>query len=369
MKIGNREIGPGQPVFVVAESGLNHNGDLRTALEMVHVAEAAGADAFKVQCFSADCQAVPGAASWQGEDQHAMFKRYEPTREFIEAIAEECKVVGITFFGTPDCLEHARWLLDAGSPCFKVGSDDLTNTPLIKALAEFGLPLILSTGMGGNADVIEASRVLFAEQRRQQWPEWHAAGCPPHDTQRFQRRESGLDWVFLHCVSSYPTPPNRANIRRGFEMVREPYDSAPTTWGYSDHTDGPVAAPLAVALGACLIEKHLTLDRSLPGPDHAFSADPAIFTEMVRRIREAEVMLGDGSLEPSDEEKALRPVARRSIVAREPMACGQFVTQEGLTYKRPGTGLMPYEQDKLIGKALLRDVAKDEQIRLEDVAC
>ena len=346
MKIGGREVGPGHPCWIVAESGLNQNGDLATALEMVHAAKAAGADAFKVQCFSADCQAVVGAASWQGEDQHAMFKRYEPPREAIQAIADECRHVGLIFFGTPDCLEHARWLVDAGAPCLKVGSDDLTHTPLIRDLAGFGLPLILSTGMADPSVDVERALTIVADVVRARGDHWP-------------------DFVMLlHCVALYPTPTERANLRR---ILNDDGEIPRHAVGYSDHTDGAAAAPLAVALGACLIEKHFTLGRSMPGPDHTFSADPVIFAEMVRRIREAEMLLGTGDSELSDAEKAMRPIARRSIVSLIDQPAGTLVHPSNLAYKRPGTGLMPHEQDRIIGKRLLRDVRKDEQILMGDV--
>ena len=280
VNLGDRSVGDGMPCLLVAELGINHGGSVETALEMVRAAAKAGADACKVQAFTAESFCTD-AAVWKGERQIDMFKRYELGTSDLSEVARECRKLGLLFFGTPDSPQQAGALIALGAPCLKIGSDDLIHLPLLRALALLGVPLILSTGM---ADFFEIRDAMDAT--------------------------SGTSRILLHCVSSYPTPPQEANILR---MMKLRGLSGLT--GYSDHTDGVEAAVGAVWLGACVVEKHFTLDRKADGPDHAFSADPPQFMEMVRRIRMAEVMRGDGGLSPAPSEQAMRVTARRSIVA------------------------------------------------------
>jgi N,N'-diacetyllegionaminate synthase len=331
VSIGNRLVGPGQPCLVVAEVGLNHGGSIDTALEMVRAAAEAGADCIKVQAFTAT-EFCTAKATYQGERQIDLFRRYELGAVAFSAIAEECGKLGVMFLGTPDSMDQAKLLVSLGAPAIKVGSDDLVHIPLLRQLATFGLPMILSTGM---ATMTEIARALEAA--------------------------SSVPVILLHCVSSYPTLPGQANIRRMISLGRH-YRIV----GYSDHTDGIEAAVGAVWAGACLIEKHFTLDRSAKGPDHAFSADPGQWSEMVRRIRMAEVMRGTGEIDPSSLEEPMRATARRSIVAARKICPGTEITPAMLAYKRPGTGLPPIYADMIIGKRARRTLSQDDQFKEGD---
>jgi sialic acid synthase SpsE len=331
LALGDRAIGLGQPTLLVAEIGINHGGSIDTALEMVRAAAASGAEAVKIQAFTASSFATE-AATYKGERQIDMFRRAELNAVAFSAIADECRAHGLIFFGTPDSIAHARVLVALGAPCIKVGSDDLVHTPLLRDLATFGLPMILSTGMANRGEITDALDAI-----------------------------RGVPVVLLHCVSSYPTAPTDANLLR-MASLRAPNRLV----GYSDHTDGVDAAVGAVWLGACLIEKHFTLDRSAEGPDHHFSADPQQFTEMACRIRLAEAMMGSGTVTPSPAEWGMRTTARRSIVAAMDLTEGTQITADVLAYKRPGNGLPPRVADEMIGKHLSRAVAADEQFRKGD---
>lgn len=327
MKIGNRKIGRNRPVFVVAEAGINHDGSVEKALEMVHAAQESGADAFKVQAFAAD-HFVTARATWKGESQAEMFRRYELKRDDFARIAEECRKVGLVFFGTPDCMEHARWLVEAGAEAIKVGSDDLTNTPLIRDLAAFGLPMILSTGMGTLTEVDDAINAASSE-------------C-----------------AVLYCCSIYPAPLDALRLRAWLPVLQDKL----VTIGFSDHTEGATAAAVSVALGARIIEKHFTLDSAMPGPDHRWSADPKALAEYVRAIRNTETACTEYAMPP--EEVAMRVTARRSIVAAHALPAGHVLTADDIAFKRPGDGLAPDRAGLVIGRKLLQPLAEDEQIRM-----
>jgi len=336
--LGDRIVGPGNPCLLVAELGINHGGSIDTALRMVRAAASSGADAVKVQSFSADSFCTE-AATYQGERQIDLFRRHELATHSIKMIARECRAHGVMFFGTPDSKWRAELLLECDSPCLKVGSDDLVHLPLLRELASLGVPLILSTGMADADEILDALDAT-----------------------------TGAKVLLMHCVSEYPTPPSRANLRRIFELKKLKLDC---NVGYSDHTDGIEAAIGAVWLGACMIEKHFTLDRSAKGPDHSFSADPEQFSEMAARIRQAERMMGcglgpalDGA--PSQAELEMRVLARRSVVAGRALDVGTRIESGMLAFKRPGDGLPPRWADDIVGKCLTRAVAADEQLHEGD---
>jgi N,N'-diacetyllegionaminate synthase len=334
LRIGTRLVGANSPTFIVAELGINHDGSESKAIALVDAAASAGADAVKIQLYKTN-EFCSEKALYRGEKQCDLFSRYELGADAVAIIASRCKEKGVLFFGTPADQESAQTLLGLGAQCLKVGSDDIVHTPLISWLSTTGVPLLLSTGMSEAWEISEAVRLAGAGKRH--FP------------------------VLFHCVSLYPTPIRYANLNRIRHLGRfSPFI------GYSDHTDGWAASVGAVCMGAMAIEKHFTLDRSLPGPDHAFSADPVQFTEMVRRIREAEVMMGTGEIEPSDEEKAMRVVARRSIVAAREIMEGERITAPMLAYKRPGDGLMPGRYQEIIGKTARRSLKPDEQFREGD---
>ncbi len=324
IQIGDRRVGLGEPCWIVAELGLNHCGSLSLAYQMVRAAKQAGADAVKVQCFSAACFAT-ARATWQGESQAEMFRRYELPREAFAAIAEECRRLGLVFFGTPDCPEHAEWLIEAGAQVLKVGSDDLTNTPLLRRLAQYGKPMILSTGMAENGDVEAALSAV-----------------------------RDVPVAVLYCCSVYPAALSQLRLRQVGRLG-----------GFSDHTVGSTAAAVAVALGATIIEKHFTMDHGLPGPDHRWSADPQEFAALVGTIRALEAALRDDPMDQA--EVAMRAVARRSIVASHALQAGEILGDPDVALKRPGDGLPPSQLGAVLGKRLRRDFAADEQIRAEDL--
>ena len=332
VQIGPRMVGDHEPAMLVAELSLNHGGSIDTALEMVRAAAASGADAVKVQCFTASTFCTE-AATYKGERQIDLFRRHELSAVAFSAIADECKRQGVIFFGTPDSLEQARLLVALGAPAMKIGSDDIIHVPLLRQVAALGLPMILSTGM---ANVHEIEDAIEA-----------TAGVPV---------------ILLHCVSSYPTAPADANLLR---MLHLRGYGAPV--GYSDHTDGIDAAVGAAWLGACLIEKHFTLDRHAPGPDHAFSADPGQWRALVLHVRHAEQMRGHGHL--ADESPAvleMRVAARRSVVAARAIAQGEIIRDDDLAYKRPGDGLPPVAGARIVGHRASRALVVDEQIRKGD---
>lgn len=328
MKIGNRAVGPGQKTWVIAEIGVNHDGDLAKALELVHAAKDSGADAVKIQYFSPS-EFVSPSATYKGESQIDLFSRYALQYRHVARIAEECREAEITFFGTPDSVERGRELVELGAPVLKVGSDDLVNHELVAGLAGLGKPMILSTGMGAIQEVVDA---------------WSIAS-------------KGVAVALLHCVSQYPTPTNKANLQR---MLR--FRSLATI-GYSDHTDGIMAVLASVAMGASIVECHFTLDRKAEGPDHAFSKDPEMFADMVAGIRQIETLSGTGEIDPGPEEMEMRKVARRSIVAACDIPANVTIERGMLCFKRPGTGFMPYEIDRVAGRVSSKDIKADDVIR------
>lgn len=337
IEIAGRRIGTGEPVFVIAEAGVNHNGDSAKALALVDAAASGGADAVKFQTFTPSRLASKAAplAVYQRSDaseltQVAMLSRLRLGDEALAAIATRCAELGIVFLSTPFDEPSADLLEKLGVPAFKVGSGELTNLPFLRNLAARGRPLFLSTGMA----TLEEVRVAVDAIR--------SAG--------------GTALVLLHCVSAYPAPPEDANLR-AMETLRKTFS---TPVGYSDHTVGTDVAMAAVALGADCLERHLTLDRRLPGPDHGLSLEPAELAELVKRIRRLEQALGDGLKRPQASESETRTVARRSIVAARAMAAGERIDASALTLKRPGSGIPPSRLENLIGTRLARPIAADE---------
>lgn len=345
VEIGGRQVGAGHPVLIVAEATINHNGDLDLARRMIESAARAGADAVKFQAYHTEEFLASKDLTYtyisQGrevtESQYHMFKRCELGRREFEAIRDECRRHGVLFVCTATDVEAARMLVEIEVAAIKVGSDDLVHHPMLRSLARLGKPLILSTGM---ADLAEVRRAVEAVE--------HAGA-----------EEAAL----LHCTSMYPTPEDRANVL----CVRTLQQEFDCPVGYSDHTRGLSAATGAVALGACLVERHFTLDRNLPGPDHAFSADPPALQALVRAIRTMESNLGSPEVAPTPEELEMRAIARRSVVARTALPGGTVLGREHLTYKRPGTGVAPMDEHLLLGRRTRHELAEGELITLEAV--
>jgi N,N'-diacetyllegionaminate synthase len=332
--------------FVILEAGINHNGDLSLALEMVRAAKRCGADAVKFQTFKAEEFVGDPTLIFEYKSQGVavretmleMFKRHEFAPEAWQAIRDFCVSEGIEFLSTAQNKGDLDFLLTLGIKAVKIGSDDFNNIPLLTSYAEKGLPLILSCGM---ADLAEVERSLAAVRRVNTQP-----------------------LTLLVCTSQYPTPPEDANLRRVTTLKREFPD---VIIGFSDHTQGVQAATIAASLGAQVFEKHFTLDRNLPGPDHWFSADEAEAAAWVAAIRSTAVFLGDGKVQPSPEEVKMRALARRSVTALRPIAAGEVLSPENVGLKRPGTGLPPEQLAGVLGKRAARDIPINASLMADDV--
>ncbi|WP_420559182.1 N-acetylneuraminate synthase [Tepidicaulis sp.] len=355
-------------VTFIAEAGVNHNGSLARALEMVDVAAAAGADVVKFQTFSADAIATKSApkAAYQIQEtgarqsQYEMLKALELDKKAHEALIARCVERDIEFLSTPFDLPSLKLLAeDLQLKRLKVGSGELTNAPLLLALAETGCDVILSTGMSALQEVRAALEVLAFGYTRN--------GSPP-ETDAFKTAFESAEGqaalsrhvTLLHCTSAYPTPDEDINLA-AIGTLRDVFGLAV---GFSDHSTG-VDIPIAsVAVGASMIEKHFTLDRGLPGPDHKASLEPGELSALVKSVRRISTALGNGVKAPRPSEEANIPIGRKSLVAARPIAEGELFTEDNLTVKRPGTGLSPLAFWSLLGKPAPRAFAPDELIGL-----
>jgi N,N'-diacetyllegionaminate synthase len=328
LDIAGRKVGPGQSCFIIAEAGVNHNGDLDTARQLVNVAAQAGADAIKFQTFKAERLVTPGApkANYQlettdsAESQYEMLRRLELSAVAHRDLMAYARQEGILFLSTPFDEESADFLADLGVPAFKIPSGEITNLSFLRHMARKGKPMIISTGMACLGEVEMAVHAV---------------------------RETGNhDFVLLHCVSNYPADPADTNLRVMQTMAM----AFGVPVGYSDHTLGIEVALAAVALGACVIEKHFTLDRDLPGPDHCASLEPDELARLVQGIRMVEAALGHGRKEPSASETNTVAMVRKSLVAAQDIPVGATLTEEMIAVKRPGIGLPPIIRPYLIGR-------------------
>lgn len=327
-------------VFIIAEAGVNHNGSIDLALRLIDAAKASGADAVKFQTFRADLLATRSAhkAPYQerttsdAESQFEMLQRLELDAAAHQRLIDHCRQVEIQFLSSPFDVQSADLLATLNVPLYKVPSGEITNLPFLQHLARKGRPLILSTGMSTLGEVEEAVQVL------------QAAGA--------------TQMTLLHCVTEYPAPYAEVNLR-AMQTLKSAF-GLPV--GYSDHTPGIDIAIAAVALGAEVIEKHFTLDRSLPGPDHAASLEPDELQQMVAAIRHVEAALGTGLKAPAPCELPNLTVARKSVVAARALPKGHLLAIGDLDIKRPGNGLAPKLLPALIGRTLRAGVAKDEII-------
>jgi N,N'-diacetyllegionaminate synthase len=330
--------------MIIAEAGVNHNGDIDMARRLIYSAAAAGADLVKFQTFNADrlvtAQAAKAeyqkSATTASESQHAMLRKLELTRAMHETLIGHCGSAGIGFFSTGFDEQSVDLLLELGLDRIKVPSGEITNLPYLRHIGSCGKPVILSTGMATMNDINAA---LVALEK---------AGTPRDRI------------TVLHCTTEYPTPMQDVNLR-AMLTIRDTFGVAV---GYSDHTAGIEIAVAAVALGATVIEKHFTLDRRLPGPDHKASLEPAELKAMVAAIRNIELALGDGLKCPSDSERKNMGIARKSLVAARAIRAGERFSESNLAAKRPGTGLSPMRWDEVVGKIAPRDFAADELIEL-----
>ena len=331
--------------YIIAEAGVNHNGDLRLAKQLVDMAKDAGADAVKFQTFKAEESTGMHAekASYQKnndlmqETQLEMIRKRELPFENFAELQNYCNEKGIDFISTPDGTESLQYLVRLDVPLIKIGSTEITNEPFIMEIAKTGKPLILSTGMSTLGEVEKALDIIY---------------------------ETGNQNVTLmHCTTDYPTAIENVNMN----AMRTLKHAFHVPVGYSDHTLGFDAAVAAVAMGAVVIEKHITLDRDLPGPDHKASMPPEEFCEYVQHIRNAERLLGDGRKKPTEHERDIMNQVRRSILARQSLKKGTILSKEMFCYKRPGDGIWPEYADILAGRKLKRELAEEEKILWDDI--
>jgi N,N'-diacetyllegionaminate synthase len=329
--------------LLIAEIGINHNGDMELAERMIVAAREAGADAVKFQNYKTEDFLTDATLTYnyrsEGRDitesQFAMFKRCELSEGDLARLKQRCDQEGVLFFSTPTSRAGVTALERIGTAYLKNGSDYLGHLPLIRDMARTGIPTILSTGMATEGEIAEAVAAF--------------------------REAGGGELVLLACTSAYPTPPEHANVRRVPALAARFGCAA----GFSDHTAGWEAAVVAVGLGACMIEKHFTLDRNLPGPDQWFSADPAEFAELVRRVRMTEVLLGRATWGATTAEVEARATFRLSCVADRDLSVGHTLVDTDIAFRRPATGLPPAKVDALLGRTLAEPVKRGEPLRLE----
>ena len=329
--------------FIIAEAGVNHNGSIALAKQLIDVAAKADADAVKFQTFIAEEVVSTDApkAEYQKqttestESQFDMIKKLELSKENHQELMDYAEQKNIMSLFTPFDEKSVDLLVELGVPLIKISSGEITNHPFLKYIAKKGLPIILSTGMSTLEEVAEAVSVI------------KEAGCN--------------DLTLLHCTSNYPARVEDCNLLAMKTMA----DAFDVPVGYSDHTPGIYVPLAAAAMGACVIEKHFTLDKNLPGPDHRASLEPAELEEMVREIRQVEKARGSPVKAPVESELEVRNVARRSIVAKVDIPAGTVVTEDMLTFKRPDIGVSPIDMDQIIGQVSISEVKKDSLINFE----
>ncbi|HXH43689.1 MAG TPA: N-acetylneuraminate synthase [Bradyrhizobium sp.] len=351
--------------LIIAEAGVNHSGSLDTALALVDAAADAGADVVKFQTFNANSLAGKSArkADYQqrttdaAESQHAMLKRLELPHSAHSPLINRAKERGIEFLSTPFDHQSLNFLLTLGLTRLKIGSGDLTNAPLLHAIALADMPLILSTGMSTLTEVEEALGVLAHGYIRSEAPPSLAAFRAAWRDEGARARLSERVCL-LHCTTEYPCPPEDVNLA-AMHTMRTAFQ---LPVGYSDHTDEIEISLAAVAMGATIIEKHLTLDRNAVGPDHAASLEPRDFKRMVSAIRRIEQARGDGIKAPRNSEIKNIDIARKSIVAARALKAGEVLGPADLTCKRPGSGRPPIEYWSLIGSAVTRPYDEEDHL-------
>lgn len=338
LTIGERVVGDGHPCYVIAEACINHNGDFPTAVRMVEEASTAGADAIKFQVHYLDAEMlpeVPTSANF-GKPLRDVLAETNLTDEQHVRLQERCGELGIEYLCTAYCREAGSFLDSIGVAAFKTGSGEMTNLPFLRSLAQHGRPLLVSTGMATEEEVDDTVAFL---------------------------RETGVPFGIFHCTSEYP--PLYEDINLGLiPRYKEQYE---VPIGHSDHTSTIYTALGAVALGANLVEKHFTLDRSQPGADHAVSIEPAELAELVRAIRMVEAASGSRK-DLFEREKPIRAWAHHSVVSLRPITAGERFDESNIWVKRPGTGIPAARLDDIVGKAAARDVEEASLLTWEDIA-
>jgi N-acetylneuraminate synthase len=345
LDIAGHKVGAGHPCFIIAEAGVNHNGSLDIAYELIDAAAAAGADAVKFQTFSAERllgRDVPKAEYQKTNtgpgSQFDMLRELELDRPAHEKLMKRCRDKRIIFLSTPFEEQSADLLNELDVPAFKIPSGEIPNLPFLEHVARFGKPMIVSTGMCRLGEVEDAVRAI--------------EGAGNHHL------------ALLQCVSSYPADPVTVNLR----AMRTLSHSFGVPVGFSDHTVGLVVAAAAVALGASIVEKHFTLDRRLPGPDHLASLEPEELIDLVKAIRTVESALGNGQKVPVPSETNTADVARKSLVAAADIAAGSVLSADIIAIRRPGTGLPPSMLPYIVNRTAVEDISAGAVLRLEDVA-
>jgi N-acetylneuraminate synthase len=346
VSLGDRAVGGGAPTLVIAEAGVNHNGDMEVAHRLIDASAEAGADAVKFQAFVTEELLSPDTpkALYQLDttsdevSQHGMLKALELNREQQAELKKHCEEAGMLYLCTPYDWPSVDLLDDMNVAAIKIGSSDVTNTPLLRYTAQKGRPVILSSGWSTLGEVEAAMHALW---------------------------DGGLEGkvVLLQCTSEYPAPIAEVNLRV-MATMRQAFN-CPV--GFSDHTQGVGASPWAVAAGACVIEKHLTLDRGMEGPDHQASLLPHELADLVCEIRQVELALGTGVKMIMGSEAPNKERMQKSLVSRRPIAAGTEIRASDLTSKRPGTGLSPDWLEKVEGRRAKRDIEADEVIDISAV--
>ena len=344
IKIGNKIIGEGKRCFIIAEAGVNHNGDIKLAKRLIEIAKEAGADAVKFQTFKTENMVTKNAemAEYQRKNvkkkvtQLEMLKRLELSYQDFINLKKYCDKRKIIFLSTPHS-EDAIDFLEPLVPAYKIASSDLTNLPFLKKIALKKKPIILSTGMATLKEVKEAVDVI--------------------------KKAGNNKIILLHCTSNYPCLLEEVNLRAMKTLEKE--FNLPV--GYSDHTLGILVSVMAVAMGAQILEKHFTLNKDLPGPDHKASLEPGELKEMIRVIRNVEKALGNGIKKPTKSEEKIKKVARKSIVAKVDIPKGTKITKNVLIVKRPGTGIEPRDINMVLGKRAKKDIKCGELISFNTI--
>ncbi|HEV7179839.1 MAG TPA: N-acetylneuraminate synthase family protein [Candidatus Baltobacteraceae bacterium] len=346
VRIGELAVGAGRPAALVAEIGINHNGDMVLAKRMIEAAARAGATSVKFQNYRTTDFIADRTSTYRYvsngstivESQYEMFKRCELAGDDLADLKRACDRAGVIFHSTPTNSDGVAELVKIGAQVMKNGSDYLTNLDLIASMGQTGLPTVLSTGMATVAEIDDAVRAF---------------------------RTTGNDAVILlHCTSSYPAQARDLHLQK-IGALAATFD-CPV--GFSDHSEGVTAAIAAVTLGACWIEKHFTIDRTLPGPDQHFSSDEAEFTALVRAVRFVETALIDAPVGATDREAASRAEFRLSCQSARPLPAGHLLAPGDVLFRRPGTGLPPKMATVLIGRRLVRDVPENHVLSWEDVS-
>ena len=332
IKIENKEIGNDKPVYVVAEAGLNHNGDIKLAKQLIEKAVECGADAIKFQTFKTEEFLTTNSPYFDN------FKNVELSYEEFGELNDYSKNMEISFFSAPFDLESATFLNKLDIPCFKIASSDLTNFPLIKNIANFGKPMIISTGLANMKEIEEVVELCQSQNNKQ--------------------------LILLHSVSNYPTLPDETNLKV-IDSLKQKFDYP---IGYSDNGDSILVDIASVCMGANMLERHFTLDRKLEGPDHFFSIAPTEFKELIQQIRIIEKIKGNGEKKPQDSELQLLKAIRKSLTAREDIKKGQIFTPENVAIKRPEDGIEPKYYDDIIGKKANLDIKKDTPLKREFIS-